>query len=122
MLALLMWLLSGLPLSVLAPSVAWASTASWSTASKLLAARVKPIGAAARWSWNLPRKYSSWTASCARLVRHEFFFAESQPHGCAVAQFWLAAATGLKGYAYEPGAAGPTSSAGPALSSSSTSL
>ncbi len=51
MLALLSWLVSGRPFAVFAPSSDWACTASPSTASKLPADRVKPIGLASRWSW-----------------------------------------------------------------------
>jgi hypothetical protein len=56
MLALLSWFASGRPFAVLAPSSDWPWTASPSTASKLPAARVKPIGCAARWSCQVPRK------------------------------------------------------------------
>ena len=48
MLALSMWLPSGMPLSVLAPSSACSSTGSPSTASKLPAVGVKPMDAAWR--------------------------------------------------------------------------
>ena len=53
MLALSTWFESGWPPAVVAPSSGWAWTASSSIASKLPAARVKPIGASRRWSWNL---------------------------------------------------------------------
>jgi hypothetical protein len=80
MLALLTWLGSGRPSAVLAPSSAWPCTASPSTASKLPALRVKPIGPAFRWSWKVPRKYIIWTAFCSRLTRHELATAGFQEH------------------------------------------
>jgi hypothetical protein len=56
MLALSTWFASGSPLAVFAPSMDWPCTASSSTASKLPAVRVNPIGAACRWSCMVPRK------------------------------------------------------------------
>jgi len=52
MFALSTWLPSGKPLSVFAPSRSFTWTGSPSRVSKLPAARVNPIGAARRWSWN----------------------------------------------------------------------
>ena len=80
MLALSTWLLSGNPSAVFAPSRSLTCTGSPSRVSKLPAARVKPIGAACRWSWNTEVKYSSWVASIARFACHENGVKGSQVH------------------------------------------
>src|SRR3981081_4478145 len=81
MLALLTWLPSGRPPAVLAPSRALPCTASPSTASKLPAARVKPIGAFWRWSWYVPRKKYIWVASWLAFFCHEYATFGSQEQG-----------------------------------------
>ena len=95
MFALSTWLPSGSPPSRFAPSMALACTASPSTASKLPAASVKPIGRLARWSWNLPRKKNSWVAFWLAFVRQELGVSGSHEQTNPVAQ--LSPPNGVKG-------------------------
>ena len=67
MFALSTWSESGPPSpSVFAPSNDWFS--SGSSPWKLPDAASKPIGAAARWSWNLLTRKKAWVADCLRLI------------------------------------------------------
>ena len=58
-----------IPEIVPAPSSGSACTGS--SPSKLPAALVNPIGAAARWSWKLFTKKNTCVPFCARFTRHE---------------------------------------------------
>src|SRR5687767_4291511 len=66
MLALLRWSSSGNWPPVSAPSSACASTGSAPSNPPLAA--VKPIGASARWSWNVFAYQNSWVALNSRLA------------------------------------------------------
>ena len=119
MLALSMWLASGSPFAVLAPSSALACTASPSTASKFPAARLNPIGGAARWSWKRPRNDITWTAFCARLACQEPAVSGSQVHTNDGTH--AAGVNGWSGNLHSLVALGATSSVGSAMLSSLTS-
>ena len=93
MLALSMWLGSGSPWSVLAPSSVWVSTASWAwpwplwfLAWKLPAASVKPIGACMRWSCQVLTKKKTWVVFCLRFTCHENGLSGSHVHGYGLSQ------------------------------------